>query len=973
MGFLWVALLMAAPARAEVYFVRAGGDDRADGTSAKAAFRTVTRAAQLLMHGDRIVVGPGAYREAALISERFGTLNSPLAIVGDESGKLTGDAAGAVVLEPAVFGEPALYIHRSQHVRVSGLTFQGRGLGLRVEKVRGVAIERCTFAGLSKGAESALCEDLRLESSVFLRCVTGAQVKQTTRSRLAHLTVASCSMAGLMISGSSQGEIRNSIFASNNTAMVVDPASGPSWSSDCNAVSGTIGTWGLANQCRIIYEWFAASGQERHSAYTLPAFADPAKNDLHVAPQVTWGGGLPGSAVGVALEPKVEADRDGRPFAVRGGRVNVGAYRYPEPQPGADWRKLPVKAPAGVRLSAGVYRPDGTLVRMLLADEAAVPELWWDGRDDAGLPAPAGRYEVRAVAHDIRFLDDGNIADNGSPLGTFNCDNAERVVVFADGSFVVSTFYDEAGIPLRYHTRTGVSICGSALDESDIWAIADAGNPVKRTLIAGVGRQLQTLVFPGERAPMPNGAKSYAVLADGEKLVATDGKTEMKPAGLAVAGGKAYVALPALNVIRVIDLANGAKLADWPVGAAVGDVEAAPDGAIWALAGTEAVVFGADGKIARRHATGLATPRYMAIGVGTVAVSDPGAARIAVLKLADGSVAQTLGKARPPDTWMPVSGDLFGLLRDLAVRDDGTLIVCEAGRVRAIDPASKRELFAAVSTFMDVGVPHPLDPTYVYVYGSAIHRVDPDTGAWRLVGEMPSLGDGRAMAQTSSATLLGGKPYILVSGHRLLPKSEKGERPRQSGFFLVEVTKPLAPRLAGFVPIHGTYNDLRFARKGDIVISTGDPTEFKFNVYPFQGFDAQGNPNYDFAKPEVRACGKDTSSIGMETKRGGQVDAYNSDGLRLATLNWGWPGHWTCGFVDMRDGLTAYLRHDGKPGVYVEDDCIGRHVRLRRHRVLGRGRAVWPRLRRRPETGDLQIPLPQQGRLGVGRQLQAGR
>jgi hypothetical protein len=1026
---------LASQSPAATFYVRAAGDDRADGTSAKTAVRTLTRAAQLPTHGDQIVLGPGAYREAVLISERFGTPHAPLAIVGDESGQLTGDPAGAVVIEPAVVGEPAVSIHRSQHVRVSGLTFRGQDLGLKVEKVRGVVIERCTFDGLAKGLEAALCEDLRLESSVFLRCVTGAQVKQSTRSRLAHLTVASCSMAGLMASSSSQGEIRNCLFANNNTAMVVDPASGSSWSSDYNAIAGTVGTWGLANQCRIIHEWFASSGQERHSSYTLPAFVDPARNDLHIAPQVTWGGGLPGQTAGLALEPKVEADRDDKPFTARDGRVNVGAYNYPEPQPGPDWKKLAVKLPAGARLSAGVYRPDGTLVRMLLADDAPVRELWWDGRDDAGVPAPAGKYEVRAVAHDVRFLDDGNIADNGSPLGTYNCDNAERVVVFADGSFVVSTFYDEAGIPLRYHTRTGVSICGSALAEADVWAIADTRDPVKRTLIAGVGRQLQTIIFPGERAPMPNGAKFYAVLADGEKLLAPDGKTELKPVGLAVAGGKAYVALPGLNVIRVIDLANGNKLADWPVGGVVGDVEAAPDGTVWALAGTEVVVLGADGQVARRHPTGLPTPRYLATGAGLLAVSDPGAARIALLKLADGAVTQTLGQARPADTWMPVAGDRLGLLRDLAIRDDGTLLVCEAGRVRGIDPAGKRELFAAVSTFMDVGVAHPVDPSYVYVYGAAIHQVNHDTGGWRLVREGPALSGGRTMAQPSSATILGGKPYLMTMGQRLAAdgaKDASGNPVRQQVFFLLDVTKPLEPRITGVVPFAGVYSDTRFARNGDIVIATGDQTEFKFNVYPFKGFDAQGNPNYDFTKPEVRDCGKDNSPIGIETKSGlavdpqtndyylmavtknhkkmvpawgasgtglaklaadgslkwfsltsggnftgtamvrdkneawafigkdfgGQVEAYNSDGLRLATLNWGWRGHWTCGFVDMRDGLTAYLRPDGRPGVYVEDDSIGRLMRGRLEGTETQKKAALPFTWATATAAPAPVPLP---------------
>ena len=62
--------------------------------------------------------------------------------------------------------------------------------------------------------------------------------------------------------------------------------------------------------------------------------------------------------------------------------------------------------------------------------------------------------------------------DNGNPLGTCNCDNADRVVAFSDGSFVVSTVYDEAGIPLRYYAASGQTLSGSALAEKDIWAIA---------------------------------------------------------------------------------------------------------------------------------------------------------------------------------------------------------------------------------------------------------------------------------------------------------------------------------------------------------------------------------------------------------------------------------------------------------------------------------------------------------------------
>src|SRR6185503_12188523 len=50
---------------------------------------------------------------------------------------------------------------------------------------------------------------------------------------------------------------------------------------------------------------------------------------------------------------------------------------------------------------------------------------------------------------------------------------------------------------------------------------------------------------------------------------------------------------------------------------------------------------------------------------------------------------------------------------------------------------------------------------------------------------------------------------------------------------------------------------------------------------------------------------------------------------RLTTGNWSWPVNYTIGFVDLRYGVQAYMRPDGKVGAYVEDDSIGRFARAR--------------------------------------------
>src|SRR5687768_2752728 len=127
--FLWTT----SAAEGTTWFVRQHGDDKADGKTPGTAFQSVLRAAQVLNHGDDVVIGPGSYKEAAFFAERFGTAEDPVTITGDEAGQQTGDAPGAVVIEPARGDAPALHLFRLHSVTLSGLTFRGGGgEGLRL-------------------------------------------------------------------------------------------------------------------------------------------------------------------------------------------------------------------------------------------------------------------------------------------------------------------------------------------------------------------------------------------------------------------------------------------------------------------------------------------------------------------------------------------------------------------------------------------------------------------------------------------------------------------------------------------------------------------------------------------------------------------------------------------------------------------------------------------------------------------------
>jgi len=94
-------MLLATSASATTYYVRAGGDDTQDGLTPATAFASIRPAARLLRApGDRLVVGPGVYREGNIAPFGNGSPDAPIVLFGDSSGALTGDAPGPVSIIP---------------------------------------------------------------------------------------------------------------------------------------------------------------------------------------------------------------------------------------------------------------------------------------------------------------------------------------------------------------------------------------------------------------------------------------------------------------------------------------------------------------------------------------------------------------------------------------------------------------------------------------------------------------------------------------------------------------------------------------------------------------------------------------------------------------------------------------------------------------------------------------------------------
>ena len=884
-----VSLLAAFSVQAETWFVRQGGNDLADGKTAATAFRTLTRAAGMLNHGDSIVIGPGEYKETVLIAERFSADGSAMFVTGDESGKLTGDPAGPVVLVAAQPKQLALTFHRMDGIAVRGVTFRGPGQGLKFDKCRSATVQRCTFDGLSRGLVVSHSEDTTIESCVFAKNIIGLLVSGSVDTFVHHVTVAGSTSVGLLALTNGTGEIRNSILTANNTNLILDGLSSKGWSSDHNVLTGTTGNWGDVPGIAQIHEWPAATGQDYHSVFVAPAFANPDTYDLRIAPEVTWAGGLPGRFVGKAGGGPVVLDRDGKPFAIsKEGRVATGAYAYPEPKLANGWVTLGAKVEGqGSRQSAGVYKENGELVRTLLADASGVVELFWDGLDDQGKVAPAGKYVAKIVTSDVRIVDDGAFGDNGNPLGVYHCDNANRVAPLSDGGFLMVTYYDEAGYPVRQISSTGQPTAAIGLANGDFVALAAVGEDDVYGLMgrwAGGNHpkpmiRLIRLALPGDRTHMIDGSESYDIATAEEKDQAT-------AVGLAVIDTKAYVTLAGLNVIRVIDLTTGKTLADWPM-EAVGDIAADPNGGLWMIRGTKVVHLTLDGKTDKEFAHDLPEPKYLAASKDRVAVnssSNPYNSYLGMessLAVFDtgGKLVKKLGKPREPGQYTPVGPDTMRAPRGMCFLTDGRLVICESARTRILDADSGTILQDLLSNFMDVAVAHPTQPEYVYC-GLGVFRVDTKTGAWDWLVEEPRMiisvaQNGEEVTQMQTflspglSVMLGGRPFIVY------PSGRGSAR-------FVDVSNPVRPRPSLFLKhptiSPGVYHTLSFAKDGSIICNStmGRASSLSVLRVPFKGLDEFNDPIFDLENM-VRIGGETDPEVGVSSKGIVTVDRSNDE------------------------------------------------------------------------------------------------
>ncbi len=227
LGFVFPLAMLCQNALATNYYVRIGGSDSNQGTSAAMAFKTLSKASGVATSGDTIYVGAGTYvdkidldaSKPILIRSSRGrvtrrTARGPVLIIGDTLGKFTGDK-GTVVIQPAakdgtwlwtlrngsdaqitsiVFdsGSPMANVHACRVIRFTGtVTFTDcsfRNLGTAVSSDDGsrLSVNSSQFSDVQVGVYSAKARQCTVAKSTFTDTRLGIELSTVTTAAISN-------------------------------------------------------------------------------------------------------------------------------------------------------------------------------------------------------------------------------------------------------------------------------------------------------------------------------------------------------------------------------------------------------------------------------------------------------------------------------------------------------------------------------------------------------------------------------------------------------------------------------------------------------------------------------------------------------------------------------------------------------------------------------------------------------------------
>lgn len=525
----------------------------------------------------------------------------------------------------------------ASYVYLRNITFSSDSVNaLTINNSFGVTVDGCRLSGSQKGLVAANSGRILVQNCVVNVGNIGVQLSGSPDNMVRNNTIVNGAVGLQLDAGSSSATVLNNLLTGQSSASLVVNNGAQQWyrgnGNLYNPNSGTAvllnGTGYSTAQVRdksLSQAWYnydkadKADTLSRRGGYAAesqsmafaPAFVNAAGGDYRLSSNLgnAFDAGAERTFQRTVISPACDALGTARPL---GNGYDVGAYE------GVGAAHALFNLNADYTVSAGAYKPDGTLVKTIFSGRrmgAGTNAVFWNGLDDNNQIAPADSYTIKMIAHNVQYVWEGVLGNNSSPISGESVHNGFepiKAMTFNGNTAFYTSGYNEAHHELNRF---------------------DTSNPRKLTKIFG------------PKTFDPDAINDVA--ADGANLFAMQGGTVdvYSQSSLSVIrtintgsgntqievqknGSLLFVAKKSQNTILIYDKNGGNQTGSISV-SQPGDLSVTASGELWVVTGNSVVRYGVNsgGGSAAQTIGGFGNPIAVACSPvdGTVLVADASA------------------------------------------------------------------------------------------------------------------------------------------------------------------------------------------------------------------------------------------------------------------------------------------------------------------------------------------------------------
>ena len=518
-----------------------------------------------------------------------------------------------------------------QNVTIADMTVTNKAsIAFTVNRAKQIRLQRILVNEGLMAVKISDSDDVIVENSISNACQAAVSLTRSNRVVLANNTFFQCNLTGLSIIDSTECTVINNLLVEVGTGMVV---SGQNEKLLVNHnlykalfignYNGQIGRYNLG-------PWTSVSGLDSLSVQFPVDFMDTAKGDFTPTATLSWdparhtvsGWGV--AKVGAYTAPA--QDIYGRP---RAGIPDLGAVAVTGGKRTVQYAgSFQITNDAG-RKSAGVFTPDGKVVRYLFQDLPLKKDAYqfaMPSYDQHGQPIAPGKYEVRVVEGQLTMKYQALSANHGleNTDDMASNDHISRVAFSPTGDLLLGAGWSERHINLQsldasYTKKARWNFQGS----SDTFGVCTDGKVIY--LARWEGKVVLVKLHPETGVPVP--------WSTDKPLLTFDKLTEKSPNSMAFLNGKLYLADNEQNRLLAGNADQPAFTETLPADAPSSLTADAKRNLLWFISkGQQVVAMRANGAIAYRFTT-LKQPLAVAVAGERMAVADAATGKVYIYSI----------------------------------------------------------------------------------------------------------------------------------------------------------------------------------------------------------------------------------------------------------------------------------------------------------------------------------------------------